>query len=275
VDWTWYVPGDACVALLCAGWLAGRGERQEEPAPDTPGAGVRFTLPRLGPVRTDARALVIAGAAPLAALLVAWAQWQPQRSVDASQRALAQLAREPRAAQASARAAISRDPLSAQALFTLAAVQQGAGDPSAARATLQRAVRLQPSNPQTWLALGEFDLAHAGSEGGAPAAQRELAAAIYLNPELIAPEEIASGNQEAITAQNDYVEALRATAPASAAAPAPAVATAPAVGRAPAVAPRPPPRAAPVRGRLARAAREARRAARRARRRARGAVSGG
>ena len=23
VDWTWYVPGDACVALLCAGWLAG------------------------------------------------------------------------------------------------------------------------------------------------------------------------------------------------------------------------------------------------------------
>src|ERR1019366_3402751 len=25
VDWTWYVPGDACVALMCAGWLAGRG----------------------------------------------------------------------------------------------------------------------------------------------------------------------------------------------------------------------------------------------------------
>jgi len=23
IDWTWYVPGDACVALLCAGWLAG------------------------------------------------------------------------------------------------------------------------------------------------------------------------------------------------------------------------------------------------------------
>ena len=25
IDWTWYVPGNACVALLCAGWLAGRG----------------------------------------------------------------------------------------------------------------------------------------------------------------------------------------------------------------------------------------------------------
>ena len=25
IDWSWYVPGDACVALLCAGWLAGSG----------------------------------------------------------------------------------------------------------------------------------------------------------------------------------------------------------------------------------------------------------
>ncbi len=35
VDWTWYVPGDACVALLCAGWLAGRGPltATAEPAP--------------------------------------------------------------------------------------------------------------------------------------------------------------------------------------------------------------------------------------------------
>ncbi|MGH2832565.1 MAG: O-antigen ligase family protein, partial [Solirubrobacteraceae bacterium] len=29
VDWTWYVPGDACVALLCAGWLAGRGALED------------------------------------------------------------------------------------------------------------------------------------------------------------------------------------------------------------------------------------------------------
>src|ERR1019366_4572752 len=25
VDWTWFVPGDAIIALLCAGWVAGRG----------------------------------------------------------------------------------------------------------------------------------------------------------------------------------------------------------------------------------------------------------
>ena len=29
VDWTWYVPGVACAALLCAGWVAGRGPLAE------------------------------------------------------------------------------------------------------------------------------------------------------------------------------------------------------------------------------------------------------
>jgi hypothetical protein len=76
-----------------------------------------------------------------------------------------------------------------------------------------RAVRLQPSNPQTWLAVGQFDLAQAqaGSEARlrARAALEEIAAAIYLDPELIAPEEIATGNREAIGAQNDYLLALR------------------------------------------------------------------
>jgi hypothetical protein len=115
---------------------------------------------------------------------------------------------------------VSRDPLSAQALYTLATVEQARGRPLAARATLLAAVRLQPSNPQTWLTLGEFDLARAHSQTGSAAATHatldELAAAIYLNPELIAPEAIAAHNQEAITAENDYVQALRATMPAAA-----------------------------------------------------------
>ena len=91
---------------------------------------------------------------------------------------------------------------------------------------LQRAVKLQPSNPQTWLALGELDLtlqrtgqAQVTVPGGARAAVNELAAGIYLNPELVAPAAIAAGNREAVTVQNAYVEALRA---AESAAPAPA-----------------------------------------------------
>ncbi len=44
------------------------------------------------------RSLGIAAAAVAASLLAAWAQWQPQRSVDASQQALALLGSDPRAA---------------------------------------------------------------------------------------------------------------------------------------------------------------------------------
>jgi hypothetical protein len=246
VDWTWYVPGDACVALLCAGWLAGRGPLMARaqgrpaahaPAPagafdprvgDSPYTSVRarsadsparVRIRWLGPMRTDLRSLAVAGTAVIAALLAAWAQWQPQRSMDASQRALALLSGDPRAAQDSAHAAVNRDPLSAQALFTLSAVEQAAGQRALARATLQRAVRLQPSNPQTWLTLGEYDLSDgrasgpaSAAGGGAGAALNEISAAIYLNPQSIAPEAIAEGKPEAIRIQNDYVEALRASA---------------------------------------------------------------
>jgi hypothetical protein len=215
VDWTWYVPGNACVALLCTGWLAGRGPLARAAAPaDTAAAapaGIGWSTLRAAPRRT-----ALAGAAIVAALLAVWVQWQPQRSVDASQHALALLARDPRGAEDAARAAVSRDPLSAQALFTLAAIQHATGRTGLARATLQRAVKLQPSNPQTWLALGELDLAlqrtgqaQVTVPGGARAAVNELAAAIYLNPELVAPAAVAAGNREAIAVQNAYVEALR------------------------------------------------------------------
>ncbi len=196
VDWTWYVPGDACVALLCAGWLAGRGPlRDARPAAGGP-----------SPYRW-----LLAGAAIVAALLAAWSQWQPQRSEDARQQALALLAHDPRGAEAAADTAVARDPLSAEALLTLAGIQRFRGRPSLARATLQRAVRLQPSNPQTWLTLGRYDLA-----SDPRASLAELQAAIYLNPESIAPEAIARGEREAIEIQNDYIQALRASATAPA-----------------------------------------------------------
>jgi O-Antigen ligase len=252
VDWTWYVPGDAFVALVCAGWLAGRGpldayRSDSEPTrewPATPavaaaalgaqsgattptaavraipagasapgesrgGSGIRRprSLKEVSPMRVG-----VATAAVIAALLAAWSQWQPQRSANASQEALAQLASYPHLALAKAQTAVAHDPLSAQALIVLAAVQQSTGEPALAKATLQRAVRLQPSNPQTWLALARHDLA------GEPAvALKELQAAIYLNPESIAPEAIAPPypNPESVEIYDDYVQALRATGTAS------------------------------------------------------------
>jgi hypothetical protein len=216
IDWTWYVPGNACVALLCAGWLAGRGplaagvaSRAAHSRPEAAGAALspRERLAswgrRVGPVRGGLAATAVA-----VALLASWAEWQPQRSEDARQEALNLLAQNPVAARASAESAVSRDPLSAEALFTLASVQAVGGNTAQARRTLAKAVREQPSNPKTWLELARFDLAR-----NPQAALSELRATIYLNPESIAPENIAppNGQREGIEIYNDYIRALRAT----------------------------------------------------------------
>jgi O-antigen ligase len=203
VDWTWYVPGDACVALLCAGWLAGRGPLQSPAQGDGPPRQSRAPdLGGLGRLRLAVAAAVIA-----LALLAAWTEWQPERSAQTSERALTVLSSNPVAARADARAAISEDPISAQALGALAAVQQHDGEAPAAEATLQRAVAMQPSNPQTWTALGEHDL----SLGDYTAAVNELRAAVYLNPEIVAPEPTIIYSPELLSVRNDYLEALRAS----------------------------------------------------------------
>jgi hypothetical protein len=208
VDWTWFVPGDACVALLCAGWLAGRGPLAETPGVDRTAARRRWVTGRaggasfeeIGPLR-----LGIAAAVVVAALLAAWAQWQPQRSDDASQQALALSTTNTGAALTAAQNAVSYDPVSAEALFTLSTIRQHAGQSALARATLVRAVHLQPSNPQTWKTLGEYDL-----QNGRPAdALNELRAAVYLNPLAVAPLSEIQYDPELLAIQNAYIEALR------------------------------------------------------------------
>jgi len=108
-----------------------------------------------------------------------WAIWQPLRSVNASDAALdALLDGQLADARAHAEDAVSIDPLSIDALFTLAAVERVARDPQAARTTLERAVDLQPANPESWLRLGQFEL----DQGRVRRALRLLGAAIYLDP---------------------------------------------------------------------------------------------
>jgi Flp pilus assembly protein TadD len=215
VDWTWFVPGNACVALFCAGWLAGRGplaaSTSAAPASTAEDRPQRLRLPYLGDV--DPLRMGIAVAVVVGALLAAWAQWQPQRSADASQEALALSARNPLAARSAARAAVAYDPVSVEALFTLSTIQQHAGQTALARATLVRAVHLQPSNPQTWQTLGEYDL----RSGNAKSAMSELRAAVYLNPEAITPLSAIQYDPALLALHNDYLEALRETASQSAA----------------------------------------------------------
>jgi hypothetical protein len=206
IDWTWFVPGNACVALLCAGWLAGRGPLGTA-VEGGPGGKLReLTLRELGPLRGG-----VAAAAVIAALLAAWAQWQPQRSAGASQEALALSARDPSAARSAAQDAVNYDPLSVEALFALSTIQQHSGQAALARATLVRAVHLQPSNPQTWQTLGEYDL-RAGMPAGNPkAALNELRATVYLNPEAVAPLSVVEHDPGLLAIQNAYLQALRET----------------------------------------------------------------
>ena len=203
IDWTWYVPGNACVALLCAGWLAGRGPLTTPQAADVD-RGAPVSRRRLG--HPGYMRLALAGAAIVAALLSTWSEWQPQRAEESREQALALLEHDPRGALEAADTAVSRDPLSAEALFTLEQVEQGSSGRAAALETLRSAVRMQPSNPLTWLTLGRFQLSREPRS-----ALGDLRASIYLDPASISPEAIARGDREAIAIYNEYVQALRAT----------------------------------------------------------------
>jgi hypothetical protein len=174
VDWTWFVPGTAVTGLVCAAWVAGRGPLAEPPT-------ARAALPRGRAGWTAARGRLALAALVLAAgLASAWAIWQPQRSADAGDAALAALeAGHPQQAQSNAEHAAKLDPLSIDPLLTLAAVQTAAHEPAAARATLERAVELQPANPESWLRLGQLEL----DQGRSRRALRLLGAAIYLDPQ--------------------------------------------------------------------------------------------
>jgi hypothetical protein len=172
VDWTWFVPGAAVTGLLCAAWVAGRGPfEQPVPTAALPQGRAAWSAAH-GRIALALVVLVAAGAG-------AWAIWQPQRSVDASDAALeALLDGHVQDARAHAEDAVAIDPLSVDALFTLAAVERAARDPQAARDALQRAVNLQPANPESWLRLGQFEL----DQGHVRRALRLLGAAIYLDP---------------------------------------------------------------------------------------------
>ena len=207
VDWTWFVPGTAVTGLLCAAWVAGRGPFERPLAAAAlprgraaGGAGAGHVTGGGGPPRLLLAArgrIALALVVLVAGLAAAWAIWQPQRAVDAGDAALeALLDGRVQEARAHAEDAIALDPLSIDALFTLAAVERATRDPQAARDALQRAVNLQPANPESWLRLGQFEL----DQGNVRRAVRLLGAAIYLDPR--GPE-----------AQTEYARAQQAAVP--------------------------------------------------------------
>jgi O-antigen ligase len=195
VDWTWFVPGNAVPALLCAGWLAGRGPLgstgfaaalARTSLPERLRAGVRVPLP----VARGVMALAVT-------LIAAWAAWQPLRAQSAGDAALTSVQSGNFAlARQQADTAIGRDPLSVDPLYDLALVDQTAGDTDRAQADYVRAVQLQPANPDPWLQLAEFELIERNDPR---TALDDLGPALFLDPK----------SQEGITT---YLQASAAAA---------------------------------------------------------------
>jgi len=186
VDWTYFVPGDAVIALLCAGWVAGRGPARERQESGRPSLALLSRSP-----------IAVAGAATAVAvaLVVAWSQWQPLRSEQASVAGSLALAnadsalnvadnslgdRELAVARTDYLAAASRDPLDITPLIGLAGVYNNTvGETGLAQRTLERAVALQPSNAASWYALWQFDI---GIPRYTKVGEQALAAAHHLYP---------------------------------------------------------------------------------------------
>lgn len=171
IDWTWFVPGPTIMAVLLAGYVAGRG-----PAPQPAGAPSAViaagpprdrlvALPRLPrfqlrmPPRPHTARLVPAVLVVVVALCAAWAVFQPQRADNANNHALDLLAKKQYpAALEEADHAHSINPSSLTPLWTRAAVHVAQKNLNAAEVDYQRAVFDQPSNPEPWTRLAEFEL---------------------------------------------------------------------------------------------------------------------
>jgi tetratricopeptide (TPR) repeat protein len=149
IDWTWFIPGVTVPALVCAGWLAGRG-----PIAEPVGRAKRRRRLTASP---GAAAAAIGIAA--VTLVAGWFVWQPLHSDNQFDAAITAMQRgDSAAALADAHGAAASNPVSVDPVYELAAIYSARGNLTAARQELVKATSLQPSNPETWQALGAFDL---------------------------------------------------------------------------------------------------------------------
>jgi hypothetical protein len=168
VDWTWFIPGVAVPALICAGWLAGRGPL-DRPVGRRPSRVKRLRTPALGAAATALVAVLVLGA---------WAMLGPLRAQSADAAAITALSnRNASAAISDARTAANSDPLSVDPYRILAQIYVTLKDPGLARAELVHATTVQPHNADPWRWLGEYDLQSKHRRRAIP----ELALALSLD----------------------------------------------------------------------------------------------
>ncbi|MEA2473202.1 MAG: hypothetical protein QOE06_1117 [Thermoleophilaceae bacterium] len=166
IDWTWAVPAPSLMAVVAGGFVAGRALRTRGGIP----------RPSIGRVPRAAFALVSIAAA----LLCAWAVWQPQRSAAESDRALSLIAQgKIDEAQRAAEHAAQIDPLASQALIVQAAVADARPNQPLAHELLEKAVRQHPGEPQVWIRLAEYELYTLNHPADA---ESTIAGALFLDP---------------------------------------------------------------------------------------------
>ena len=189
IDWTWFIPANAVLGLLAAGWIAGRGPRRSElpegevtvplasaAAPRRWSAAERLRAWRPEPGRT-----ALATGVLITAVAISWTIVQPLRAVHASDAALERLSMNAFDAAADiAKIASERNPLSVEPLWELAAIEQARGRTDAAHDALADAVALQPANAEAWRRLGRFRLL---AMSRPQEALDPLRAAYYLDPQ--------------------------------------------------------------------------------------------
>jgi hypothetical protein len=145
IDWTWFVPGPAAMALVAAGFVAGRGPAVETGA-ESPKTRLRDSFAEREPAR-----LLAAGAVLVAALLAAWAIWQPEASDRATGDALQLLDEgDLESALAKTEDARAANPVSADPLLVRAVIQTQADRETDARKTLEEAVLEFPGSSENW-----------------------------------------------------------------------------------------------------------------------------
>jgi hypothetical protein len=154
IDWTWFIPGCAIAALVCAGWLAGRGPLSQPIG----------TLARRRTLSRSPGAVGAIAALAVVTLIGLFVIAEPLRSSDAYSSAITAAIRgDAGVALTDARSAASEDPVSIDPLFLLSKLYSDLREQGAARRELTEAVARQPSNPQTWVQLGCYDLGQRSS----------------------------------------------------------------------------------------------------------------
>jgi hypothetical protein len=170
LDWTWFIPAPAAMALAAAGYVGGREPLGRPDASSAPG----FSW-RPAPRRIAAAVITLA-----TSVLLAWAIWQPEASDRATIEAL-ELADERKFDQAieKTRDAENLNPLTPDPLLVRGSIARTAGREDEAHESLERAVIAFPGDPKTWYRLAVFEL---GTLDAPEQALETIRGALYLDP---------------------------------------------------------------------------------------------